>query len=175
MRSLVLFLLTAAAFAQNSGTISGTVFDLQGQKVAKAPIQFTNLATGAVYKATSSDKGSYTLAQLPAGVYDLSVTVLGFNPYAQKNLAVASGQTLQLDIHLFDFQLGTLGDGPEFRVDQLTPHATPSGPTPRTRDDNPDLTGVWYAPRPVDQDKPEPLPWAEKLYQESVANNNKDA
>jgi hypothetical protein len=175
MRSLVLFLLTAAAFAQNSGTISGTVFDLQGQKVAKAPIQFTNLATGAVYKATSSDKGSYTLAQLPAGAYDLSATVLGFNPYAQKNIAVASGQTLQLDIHLFDFQLGTLGDGPEFRVDQLTPHATPSGPTPRTRDGKPDLTGVWYAQRPVDPGKPEPLPWAEKLYQESVANNNKDA
>jgi len=175
MRSLVLFLLTAAAFAQNGSTITGTVFDLQGEKVANAPIQFTNLATGAVYKATSSDKGSYTLAQLPVGAYDLSVTVLGFNPYAQKNIAVASGQTLRLDIHLFDFQLGTLGDGPEFRVDQLTPHATPSGPTPRTRDGKPDLTGVWYAQRPVDPGKPEPLPWAEKLYQESVANNNKDA
>src|ERR1700694_1578934 len=120
MRSLVLFLLIAVvAFAQNGGAISGTVLDLQGQKVGKAPIQFTNLATGAVYKATSSDKGSYTLAQLPAGTYDLSVTVLGFNPYAQKNIAVASGQTLQLDIHLFDFQLGTLGDGPEFKGEQL--------------------------------------------------------
>jgi hypothetical protein len=175
MRSLLLFLLITAASAQNGGTITGTVLDLQNDKVAKAPIQVTNQATGAIHKATSSDKGSYTLAQLPAGTYDLSVTMLGFNPYAQKNIAVASGKNVQLDIHLFDFQLGTLGDGPEFKVDQLTPHATPSGPAPRTRDGKPDLTGVWYAQRPVDPGKAEPLPWAEKLYQESVANNNKDA
>src|ERR1700730_15423601 len=175
MRSLVLFLFAAAAFAQNGGTITGTVFNLQGEKVANAPIQATNVATQAIYKAASSDKGGYALAQLPAGAYDLSVAMLGFNPYAQKNVTVAAGQTMLLDIQLFDFQLGTLGDGPEFRIDQLTPHATPSGPTPRTRDGKPDLTGVWYAQRPVDPGKPEPLPWAEKLYQESVANNNKDA
>jgi len=170
-----MFLLTAVAFGQNGGTITGTVLSLAGEKVANAPIQATNTATHTVFKATSSENGGYTLAQLPAGGYDLSVTVLGFNPYAEKNITVAAGETLHFDIHLFDFQLGTLGDGPEFRRDQYTPHATPSGPTPRTRDGKPDLTGVWFAQRPIDPGKPEPLPWAEKLAQESVANNVKDA
>jgi len=175
MRVFVLFVFAGAAFAQNTGTITGTVLNLAGDKVPNALVQATNIATKAVYKATGSDSGSYTLSQLPAGNYDLSAAVLGFNPYTQKDVTVETGRTLRLDIHLLDFQLGTLGDGPEFRVDQYTPHATPSGPTPRTRGGKPDLTGVWFAQRPVDPGNPEPLPWAEKLYQESVASNSKDS
>ncbi len=175
IRFLAPFVLTGAALAQNAGTITGTVFDLQGDKVANAPIQATNVATKAVFQAASSNNGSYTISQLPPGAYDLSVFLPGFNPYAQKNLTIGAGNTLTFDIHLFDFQLGTLGDGPEFKRDQLASHTTPSGPTPRTPDGKPDLTGVWFAQRTVDPGKPEPLPWAEKLYQESLANNSKDS
>jgi len=175
MQTLLVFLLAAAAFAQNAGTITGTVLDLGGDKVTKAPVQATNTTTNAVYQAASSDTGIYTLAQVPAGVYNLLVLVPGFNPYAQQNVKVGAGQTVRLDIHLIDFQLGTLGDGREFRIDQLTPHETPSGPTPRTPQGQPDLTGVWYAQRTVDPGKPEPLPWAEKLFEERVASNSKDA
>jgi hypothetical protein len=175
MRRLPLLLFTAIAFGQSGGTIAGTVFDLSGNGIAKAPIQATNLATKAVYKAGSSDKGSYTLAGLPAGAYDLAVVAPGYNPYTEQNLMVRPGQTLTFDIHLTDFQLGTLGDGVEFRVDQLTPHATPKGPAPRTPDGKPDLTGTWYAQRTVDPGKPEPLPWAQKLLDERAANNFKEA
>jgi hypothetical protein len=71
--------------------------------------------------------------------------------------------------------LDTLGDGRDFRVSLLTPHPTPAGPTPRTPDGKPDLTGVWYAQRTVDPGKPEPLPWADALQRERAANNSKDA
>ena len=175
MRPLLVLILAAAASGQDSGTIAGTVFDLSGNPVSKAPIQATNLATKAVYKAASSDKGGYTLAGLPAGAYDLAVAPPGYTPYTEQNLMVRTGQTLNLDVHLIDFQLGTLGDGVEFRVDQVTPHATPKGPAPRTPDGKPDFTGTWYAQRTVDPGKPEPLPWAQKLLEERAANNNKDA
>jgi len=176
MRLLVILLLAAAAFAQNSGgTLTGTVVDLAGDTVANAPIQATNTATHMVYKATSSEKGAYAIAQLPAGVYELTVAAPGFNPYTQQHVAVTAGQTLRFDIHLFDFQLNTLGDGRDFRISQITPHATPSGPVPRTREGKPDLSGVWYAQRTVYPGKPSPLPWADALQRERAANNSKDS
>lgn len=175
MRFALVFLFAAAAPAQNAGTITGTVFDVAGEAVGNAPIQATSTAAKLVYKTNSSGQGSYTLGPLPAGAYDLSVDAPGFNAYARKGVMVAAGQSLRLDIHLLDFQLNTLGDGREFRVDQITPHPTPPGPAPRTREGKPDFTGVWFAQRTVDPGKPEPLPWAQKLFEERVANNSKDA
>jgi len=172
MRLLLPFFFGVAAFAQ-SGTISGTVVDIDGNPVANAPVQARG-ANFESHKAISAKNGGYAVT-LPAGTYDVSVELLGFNPFAQKNLKVAAGQNLRLDIHLLDYQLNTLGDGREFRVDLISPHQTPTGPAPKTRDGKPDFTGVWYAQRPVDPGKPEPLPWAEKLIQERTASNFKDA
>src|SRR5271165_1111837 len=67
-----LFLFTLMIPAQNAGTISGTVVDLSGDPVANAVLQATNSETKAVYTATTSAAGVYTLAQLPAGTYQLS-------------------------------------------------------------------------------------------------------
>jgi len=174
LRFIGLFLLASAAFAQ-SGAISGTVVNLPGDPVPNAPIVATSVATKAVYKAASSEKGLYALSNLPAGTYEISVALLGYNPYTQKDVTVGAAKTLQFDIHLTDYQFDTLGDGKEFRIDQNSPHPTPSGPTPRTADGKPDLSGVWFAQRPVDPGKPEPLPWAEALLRERAANNSKDA
>src|ERR1700694_4849254 len=93
MGSGIVFFLAAAAFAQatGTGTIPGTVVDLAGDVVANAPIQATNMATKTLYKAASSEKGGYTIAQLPAGAYELSVAAPGFHPYSRQNVAVAGG------------------------------------------------------------------------------------
>src|SRR5665213_2540661 len=175
MRFALIICCASLSFGQNAGTITGTVSNLPGEAVANVAVQAVNSATNAIYKAASSANGVYTLPQLPSGAYEVSVVAQGFNPFVQKNITLAATQTLRLDIHLVDYQLDTLGDGREFRIDLTSPHATPSGPTPHTPDGKPDFSGVWYAQRPVDPGKPEPLPWVEALLRERAANNSKDA
>jgi hypothetical protein len=171
----LLALCALAACAQSGGTITGTVVDSDGQAVENAQVQATNKSTKMVYNTAGSEQGHYTLGTLPPGAYDISVIAPGFNVYNRPNVSVGATDLLRLDVRLLEYQLGTLGDGREFRVQLTSPHPAPSGPTPRTADGKPDLSGVWFAQRTVDGGKPEPLPWAETLLKERAANNSKDA
>jgi hypothetical protein len=171
----IAFLCATGAYSQSGGTITGTVVDSDGEAVANAQVQTTNKSTKAIYKTAGSEKGHYAVGTLPPGTYDVSITAPGFYPNNQQNVSVGPTKPLRLDVHLLEYQLGTLGDGREFRVQLTSPHPAPSGPTPRTADGKPDLSGVWFAQRTVDAGKPEPLPWAEALLRERAANNAKDA
>lgn len=175
MRFPALLWCATAAFAQGTGTLSGTVSSsLSGDPVTGAPIQAMNRTTHAISKAMSTPAGAYSL-DLPSGAYDLSVAAPGYNAFAKQNVVISAGRRVVLDIRLLDYQLDTLGDGREFRIELTSPHATPSGPAPRTPEGRPDFSGVWYAQRPVDPGTPEPLPWAEALVKERAANNAKDS
>jgi len=169
-----LFFLAIGIFAQGGGTITGTVVDLSGDPVANAEIQATNAETKAVFKAKTSAVGVYTLAQLPAGTYELSTATPGFTPFVQRDVAVAAGQTSRVDPRLKDFNLNTLGDGRDILIGRVTPRKTPAGPTPRLPDGKPDLSGVWHNQRTVDPGKPEMKAWAEAIAKERAANNFKD-
>jgi hypothetical protein len=172
---LIALLCATDAYSQSGGTIAGTVVDSDGEAVANPQVQATNKSTKTVYKTTGSEKGHYTLATLPLGTYDVSINAPGFYPNNQQNVSVGATEPLRLEVHLLDYQLGTLGDGREFRIQLTSPHPAPTGPTPRTADGKPDLSGVWFAQRTVDPGKPEPLPWAEALLRERAANDSKDA
>src|SRR5215471_18550819 len=93
--------LASAILAQSDrGTITGTVADPAGAVVAAAPIEIKNSETGAVYQAGTSATGNYTLAQLPAGQYELSVTVPGFKKFVRKNIQVNVAETYRVDVVL---------------------------------------------------------------------------
>jgi Carboxypeptidase regulatory-like domain/TonB dependent receptor len=96
-----LFLLVSAAFAQTDrGTITGTISDPAGAVIAAAAIEAKNIATGALYPAASSGTGNYTIAQLPAGTYDLTVSVPGFKKYVRQGLQVEVAETARIDVAL---------------------------------------------------------------------------
>jgi len=101
-RSAVLMLLaTALATAQSDrGTITGTVLDPVNAVVPGAKLTLRNTETGAVSEAQSTLTGNFTLASLPAGLYDLTVESAGFKKAVQKGLPVQVDQTLRFDVKL---------------------------------------------------------------------------
>src|SRR5664279_2192339 len=103
----VSFLLaTGAVWAQSDrGTITGTVTDQEGAVVAGAVLAATNTETGAKYDTATTGTGNYTLPQLPAGEYDLSVGKPGFSTFVQKGLRIQVAQTARIDVQL---KVGTL-------------------------------------------------------------------
>jgi hypothetical protein len=97
----VLLLIVVSAFAQSDrGNITGTISDPAGAIVAGAKVEAKNVATGAVFEAASTDTGNFTLSQLPAGNYELTVTVAGFKKFVRQNLTVQVAGTVRIDVPL---------------------------------------------------------------------------
>jgi hypothetical protein len=100
-RAVVFCLVGVVAFGQTDrGTITGTVVDPSGAVLANAAIEARNGANGQVFTGASTDTGNYTLPQLPAGTYELSVTASGFKKYNRPGLALAPTQTMRIDVSM---------------------------------------------------------------------------
>jgi hypothetical protein len=92
---------TSSLFAQSDrGSITGAIADPAGAVVAGVPIEVRNAETGAIYQAASTATGNYTLGQLPAGTYEVSVTAPGFKKYLRQNVTLGVAQTVRVDIAL---------------------------------------------------------------------------
>ncbi len=101
-------ILSAAAFGQAiNGTITGVVTDMSGAVVAGAQISAQNTDTGALYTATGTSTGNYTLAQLPTGTYDLKIEAAGFKQFERKGLSVSPANVIRIDVLM---QLGTTSE-----------------------------------------------------------------
>ncbi len=175
--AIVSVLFTATAFGQgDKGALQGTVSDPVGAPLANAPVQAKNTVNGKLFRATSTASGSYSLSDLPAGTYEVIVAIPGLKAFDRKDVAVVAAKTEPLNIRLEETtQLSTLGeDTLAIQADTLK-HKPPAGPTPRTLDGKPDLSGTYWSPRTVDPGKPEWLPFAVTTAKERADNNRKDS
>src|SRR5262249_34512561 len=107
-------LLALSAFAQSDrGAISGTVVDPGGHAFVGATVEAKNPQTGAITKTMTGAGGKYSLPDLPAGAYDISVNLQGVRPFERKGVAVEAAKTTELMIKLEEgTQLSTLGEDP---------------------------------------------------------------
>src|SRR4030095_12515705 len=99
---LCILLITASvSFAQSDrGTITGTISDATNAVIPGAGITATNGETGTKYETVSTETGNYTLTQVPAGTYQLSVELPGFKKYVRQGITVLVAQTLRIDVAL---------------------------------------------------------------------------
>ena len=97
---LFLFLSAICLLAQsNQGTITGTLSDPTGAVVPSAEINVKNAGTGIVYRGGTSSTGNYVIP-VPAGNYELTVSVTGFKKFVQKNVQVAVATDTRKDVVL---------------------------------------------------------------------------
>lgn len=168
---------TLSAQTQRS-SLTGTVSQPSGATVADAPIQVKNKVTGKIARTTSKSDGSYTLGDLAAGAYELSI-VMPCCAYERftKEVALAAGQTTQLVIRLTETVNGTtLGDDPgRLAAVMRKRDRVPSRPAPRTAGGKPDLSGVWVDTGDPYPEQPDLLPWAAAIFKERSENHRKDA
>jgi hypothetical protein len=96
--------LTAVATAQETtGTLSGRLVDAQGLAVPGATVTVTG-AQGARTVVSDAD-GRFSTPFLTPGVYMIRAELQGFRPVEQRNINVALGQTVELNLEM---QVGAL-------------------------------------------------------------------
>jgi len=89
-----------AAHAQaDLGTINGIVTDASGAVIGQASIKVTNTETGAVRVATTNGRGEYSVTQLNAGDYKITVTATGFSDSVE-SIRVSVGSSNAANIKL---------------------------------------------------------------------------
>lgn len=102
-------LFSAILAAQSSGgSVTGTVLDAKGGRIANAQITARQGATGLDYRVVSGADGQYALQFLPTGVYELTVSAPSFKTFRQTGLWLEAIQQQRLDVKL---ETGLLKEG----------------------------------------------------------------
>jgi len=102
--SLMFIVLSCASmlcFAQSDrGSVSGIVTDPTGAVVPGAKVTTTNSAMGTQRSTVTTEGGNYTVPQLPAGVYSVTVVAPGFTTAIRNGITVSVGETAVIDLQL---------------------------------------------------------------------------
>jgi iron complex outermembrane recepter protein len=98
---------TLTAQESVAASISGTVTDGSGSVVRTAAIVIKNESTKLVQRAVTDNQGRFSISNLPAGSYDLTVQATGFADVTQNNLQLSAGQTQNIPVQL---KVGSLSE-----------------------------------------------------------------
>ncbi|CAM2005441.1 carboxypeptidase regulatory-like domain-containing protein [Acanthopleuribacter pedis] len=137
-----LALLALPLFAQTTGSIKVTVKDKSGSPLPGAVVLAESPDFIAKRSATTREDGSATLVALDPAVYDVTVTMTGFQTAKNKNVQVNSGEVASLRFNLavesVEEELVVISEAPVVDVTQaltsqnITLELTESLPTGRS-------------------------------------------
>ncbi|MFN0138898.1 MAG: carboxypeptidase-like regulatory domain-containing protein, partial [Pyrinomonadaceae bacterium] len=98
----VFVLLTCAggAFAQTTGSLSGTVKDQNDALIQGASVMVKNTATNLTRSVVTNDEGRWTVTNLPVGTYSVSYDKDGFKKASSAGVDVEASVTRSIDVTL---------------------------------------------------------------------------
>ena len=82
------------------GAISGTVQDPGRAAVPGAQVVLKDVKTGITKEVTTGDGGTFFFPDLVSGVYEVTVTMPGFQKALMQNINVSTSQTTDVKINL---------------------------------------------------------------------------
>jgi len=98
---VLLALFTATnLFAQDTGSITGTVRDNSGAVVQGADVKVSGTAGGIERTSTTNSDGDYEEAGLPGGTYNIVITAKGFKTFKGNGVILRIGQKARIDATL---------------------------------------------------------------------------
>ncbi len=121
------------------GAVTGTIKDASGASVPGARVQARNTGTNLQVTAETESNGSYSIANLPVGTYELTFTKQGFETETHTQVVVQGDRTTTVDGNL---RVGAMTERVEvtgtplmnqvdttngYVVDQMTIQQTPLG------------------------------------------------
>jgi Carboxypeptidase regulatory-like domain len=84
----------------SSSQMDGTVTDPTGAAVPAADVTVTNVATGALFKTVTNDRGEWALPSMSAAIYKVSVTKSGFKAGVASQVQMNAGVPATINIRL---------------------------------------------------------------------------
>ena len=82
--------------AELSGSILGSVLDVNGGGVPGAQITLTNIGASQHHILASGENGEFAFTNLPPGTYSITVDAKDFEPYTSAEFTVSTGQVYEL-------------------------------------------------------------------------------
>ncbi len=93
---IIIFLMTTALFAQNTGVLKGFIYDKENGEA----VLFTNVyLKGTKYGASTDVNGFFFIDKVPEGTYTVEVSYLGYAKF-NKTVTIKKSRTTKINIHL---------------------------------------------------------------------------
>lgn len=118
-----LLVLPSALAQETTGGLQGTVKDTSGALIVKATVEVASPALIGTKKTETNQGGYFRFANLPSGVYAITIAAPGFRTYKEERISLAVGRLPTLDITM---QVGTIAETVEVSAQAVLVDTTQS-------------------------------------------------
>src|SRR5213596_1928171 len=89
-------MLASAVFAQNNGSINGTIKDSKGGVIAGASVIVSNPEQAVRNNTTTNTEGAFVFPLLPPGTYTVTAEMAGFKKAEKKDVVLPAASRVNV-------------------------------------------------------------------------------